>query len=413
MAFTATTAGQEIPRIALAAILVVGLNCAGRVYAPRILPSSLDRGLWIAGAGLIAALAAFWHATSLTVVALSAALFAVCAVSLRGVLYFLARRAHMNGRAAAALVVGAGPHGQNLATALLAHPEYGLLPLGFLHESTVEKPPLSVLGGPADATSVIRAHGVRAVIIAGQDHHGIARTAAELGCDVFLAPEPGTPVTDFVSLREHVYGFPVVRMRAPAWRRPSWPVKRALDVLLAATGLVVSAPLLAVCALLAAWETGPGLLFRQRRVGRLGRPIEVIKLRTLKPATTHESETLWSIAHDSRLGPIGRVLRRTSFDELPQLWNVLKGDMSLVGPRPERPYFVEEFSSAVPGYDLRHRLPVGITGWAQIHGLRGDTSIEDRARFDNHYIDGWTLRKDLKIMLLTVWSMIRPGGSQS
>ncbi|TDD57276.1 sugar transferase [Nonomuraea terrae] len=410
MAFTAAVAGQEALRIGLAAVLVVAFGCVGHVYAARILPSTLDRGFWLTGAGAAAALAAFWPAT-LTVVGLSAALFTVCALCLRSVLYFLVRRARMNGRSAPAVVIGAGPHAHKLAATLLAHPEYGLLPLGFLDEAAGDRPLLPVLGGPADTGAVIRAHDVRAVVVTGQGHPSVARTARALGCQVFLAPEPGEPVADFVSLREHVRGFPLVRMRAEAQHSLAWPLKRAIDVALALTGLIVSAPILAVCALLVRWETGPGLLFKQRRVGYLGEPIELVKLRTLKPVDAHESETLWSIAHDARVGPVGRMLRRTSFDELPQLWNVLKGDMSVIGPRPERPYFVEEFSRTVPGYELRHRMPVGITGWAQIHGLRGDTSIEDRARFDNHYIDGWSLRTDLKIILLTVWSMLRPGGS--
>jgi lipopolysaccharide/colanic/teichoic acid biosynthesis glycosyltransferase len=251
---------------------------------------------------------------------------------------------------------------------------------------------------------------VRAVVIAGQGQQSIARTARSLGCDVYLAPDLGELVIDFVTLREHVRGFPLVRMRPEAQRGLSWPLKRALDIAVALAGLVVSAPILAVCAALIRVETGPGVLFRQRRVGYRDEPLELIKLRTLKPTDALESETLWSIAHDSRIGPVGRLLRKASFDELPQLWNVLKGDMSIVGPRPERPHFVKKFSRTIPGYGLRHRMPVGITGWAQIHGLRGDTSIEDRARFDNHYIDGWTLRADLKIMLQTVWSLLRPGG---
>ncbi|MFC7718567.1 sugar transferase [Nonomuraea recticatena] len=200
-------------------------------------------------------------------------------------------------------------------------------------------------------------------------------------------------------------------MRPDPQTRLTWPLKRALDIAVALVGLVISAPILAVCALMVRWEIGPGVLFRQRRVGCGGRPIELIKLRTLKPVDAHESATRWSIAHDRRLGPVGKALRRSSLDELPQLWNVLKGDMSIVGPRPERPYFVDQFSATTPGYRLRHRVPVGITGWAQIHGLRGDTSIEDRARFDNHYIDDWSLRTDFKIMIRTAWSLLRPGGS--
>jgi lipopolysaccharide/colanic/teichoic acid biosynthesis glycosyltransferase len=137
----------------------------------------------------------------------------------------------------------------------------------------------------------------------------------------------------------------------------------------------------------------------------------VLKFRTLRPRDEHESATRWNVAEDRRMSRVGHVLRRTSLDELPQLWNVLRGDMSLVGPRPERPYFVQRFSQLHPGYAARHRMPVGITGLAQVHGLRGDTSIEDRARFDNHYIDTWSLWQDVRILLYTAGSVFRLGGS--
>jgi exopolysaccharide biosynthesis polyprenyl glycosylphosphotransferase len=410
MAFAAANAGQAVPRIALAGILVIAVGGIGQVYAPRVLPSSLDRGFWLAGAGLVGALIAFGETTSLIVVVLVALLFTFLAVCGRSVLYFLIRRSRRRGRAVPALVVGAGAHAHRLARNLLAYPEHGLLPLGFLDETPGEDSCVPVLGGPGDVVRVVQAHGVRAVVIAGQGQQSIARTARSLGCDVYLAPDLGELIIDFVTLREHVRSFPLVRMRPEAQRGLAWPLKRALDIAVALTGLIVSAPVLAVCAALIRMETGPGVLFRQRRVGYRDEPLELIKLRTLKPADAHESETLWSIAHDSRIGPVGRLLRKASFDELPQLWNVLRGDMSIVGPRPERPHFVKKFSRTVPGYDLRHRMPVGITGWAQVHGLRGDTSIEDRVRFDNHYIDGWTFRADLKIMLQTVWSLLRPGG---
>ncbi|MBC3991098.1 sugar transferase, partial [Streptomyces sp. AC563] len=184
----------------------------------------------------------------------------------------------------------------------------------------------------------------------------------------------------------------------------------ALDVCAAALGLVAVAPLLAACALAVRCSDGPGVLFRQERVGRDGRPFVVLKFRTLR-SDAFESATRWSVADDQRMSAVGRWLRRTSLDELPQLWNVLRGDMSLVGPRPERPYFVREFSQRYPAYRARHRMPVGITGLAQVHGLRGDTSIEDRVRFDNHYIETWSLWQDVRILLRTAGSLFRCGGS--
>jgi lipopolysaccharide/colanic/teichoic acid biosynthesis glycosyltransferase len=187
--------------------------------------------------------------------------------------------------------------------------------------------------------------------------------------------------------------------------------KRAMDAGLAALALLALAPVLGACALAVRLADGPGVLFRQERIGLGGRPFTLLKFRTLRPGDARESATRWSIAGDHRMSTVGRTLRRTSLDELPQLWNVLRGDMSMVGPRPERPYFVERFSAEHPGYADRHRMPVGITGLAQVHGLRGDTSIADRARFDNHYIDTWSLWQDVTILVRTACTVFRFGGS--
>jgi lipopolysaccharide/colanic/teichoic acid biosynthesis glycosyltransferase len=142
-----------------------------------------------------------------------------------------------------------------------------------------------------------------------------------------------------------------------------------------------------------------------------GKPFMLLKFRSLKPAGDGESATGWSISHDERLGPVGRFIRKTSLDELPQLWNILRGEMSLVGPRPERPHFVNQFTNAFPHYHARHWVPAGLTGLAQVHGLRGDTSIEDRARLDNHYIESWSLWHDVKIMLRTAGAVLRSGAN--
>ncbi|NUQ97017.1 MAG: transferase, partial [Streptomyces sp.] len=137
----------------------------------------------------------------------------------------------------------------------------------------------------------------------------------------------------------------------------------------------------------------------------------LLKFRTHRPASAHEAATRWSVANEQEMSRFCQFLRRTSLDELPQLWNVCRGDMSLVGPRPERPYFVAKFSQTYPGYRERHRMPTGITGLAQIHGLRGDTSIEDRCRFDNAYIDNWSLWQDICILARTAALFVRPTGS--
>ncbi|MDN5859310.1 MAG: sugar transferase [Pseudonocardia sp.] len=181
--------------------------------------------------------------------------------------------------------------------------------------------------------------------------------------------------------------------------------KRGIDILGALIGLLLTLPALLAIAVAVRMEGGPGVIFRQQRVGQHGRIFTLYKLRSLKPVAD-EGDVRWSIDNDSRLGRVGKFIRRTSLDELPQLFNVLFGDMSLVGPRPERPFFVEQFSQQIPGYALRHRVPVGLTGLAVVEGLRGDTSIPERARVDNSYADNWSLRLDIKIMLRTVRYLI-------
>jgi lipopolysaccharide/colanic/teichoic acid biosynthesis glycosyltransferase len=216
---------------------------------------------------------------------------------------------------------------------------------------------------------------------------------------------------DGVDGNERVGGLPLVRLRRAAHRTLTWRLKRAMDVALAALALVIALPVMGLCAALVFFEGGPGVIFRQKRVGMDARIFEILKLRSMKPATALESQQQWSITGDPRVGWFGRVLRTFSLDELPQLWNVVRGDMSMVGPRPERPYFVDEFSRRYPHYAARHRVPAGLTGLAQVNGLRGDTDIGERARLDNVYIESWSLWRDVKIMLRTVSCFWTKAGS--
>ncbi|WP_282794780.1 sugar transferase [Streptomyces sp. CC224B] len=251
---------------------------------------------------------------------------------------------------------------------------------------------------------------VRTVLIAAGPADARERwlpTLHALGCDLWeLAPAPPGPTVPV----QYIAGFPC-RPLTSGGRGGARLRKRALDVVVSAALLLLAAPVLLVCALLLRTLEGPGVVFRQERVGMGGRRFTLLKFRTHRPADPQEAATRWSVADEDRISPYCRFLRRTSLDELPQLWNVLRGDMSLVGPRPERPYFVDRFSQQFPDYARRHRMPVGITGLAQIHGLRGDTSIEDRCRFDNAYIDGWSFWQDLCILLRTLGCLVRHTGS--
>ena len=300
------------------------------------------------------------------------------------------------------LVIGAGPTGQAITRALLGRPEYGLRPIGFVDRVHAdEELPAPVLGPPEQLAELLRDHGARCTILAFGPTEETELVEIVRACDVpgvrfFALPrffELGLHTSDVTA---DVRGFPLIPLRlAPR----KWRIKRAFDVVVGGFVLVATSPLLALGAL-AVRLSGPGpVLFRQERIGLGGEPFEMLKLRTMHP--NDDGDRTWTVDHDDRVTWAGRVLRPTHLDELPQLINVLRGEMSLVGPRPERPVFVEEFGGQIPGYLDRHRLPVGLTGWAQVNGLWGDTSIEERARFDNRYIEYWSLGRDLAILMRT------------
>jgi exopolysaccharide biosynthesis polyprenyl glycosylphosphotransferase len=181
-------------------------------------------------------------------------------------------------------------------------------------------------------------------------------------------------------------------------------LKRVFDFGFSFLALTIAGPfMLAIAILIKLTSPGP-MLFAQERIGLNGKPFRMYKFRTMQVAEMRETDTHWTTASDGRRTPIGALLRKFSLDELPQFFNVLKGDMSVVGPRPERPYFVGKFLSEISHYNTRHRLKVGITGWAQVNGWRGDTSIAKRCEFDLYYLHNWSLWFDLRIVLLTVWA---------
>ncbi|MGF1432068.1 sugar transferase [Kitasatospora sp. LaBMicrA B282] len=410
------------------------LNLAGGLYRTRMSPSALDEVPALATRAAVALAFAITLSDCLggawpsggpagwaRLLALLTALVTLAALG-RTAVYGLLRRLRRR-RPVPVLVLGAGPLGQRITAALREHPEYGMRPVGYLDPDPVLLPgdsPLPVLGGCEALEREVRRHGVvRLIATAGAADEAktaaTMREAVRLGCQVWLVPSlrehgglsTGAPAAG----GDHLWGYPCLRLPRPARRRPGWLLKRTVDVLAAGLGLLAVSPVLATCALAVRLDTGPGVLFRQQRTGLDGRVFTLLKFRTLRPTNEHESATHWNISQDHRMSRIGHLLRRSSLDELPQLWNVLCGDMTLVGPRPERPYFVMRFSQAYPEYADRHRVPVGLTGLAQVNGLRGDTSIEDRARFDNRYIESWSLWQDVKILLRTAALMLRPDGS--
>jgi len=319
------------------------------------------------------------------------------------------RRRRTPGRAA--IVVGSGEFATRVADALREDRAYGISPVGFVGPPALTQPTLPVLAPAAELERAVARYKPLHLIVAfpaipDADLVQTLRRCRRYGVTVHVIPRLFELAVG-CGRTELVRGIPLARLRPEPAQLRRWVLKRLIDVVGALIGLILLAPVFLLCALATFWESGKhGVLFRQERVGRDGKPFTILKFRSLTPTSDLESQVKWNINNDLRLGPVGKVLRFSSLDELPQLVNVLRGDMSLVGPRPERQFFVDQFQRTYTGYADRHRVPTGITGWAQIHGLRGDTSIEDRVRFDNHYIEHWSLGMDFKIILRTVGAML-------
>ncbi len=203
---------------------------------------------------------------------------------------------------------------------------------------------------------------------------------------------------------EDIQGLPVINIRhVPLNITINALVKRFVDIVGSVCGIVIAAPFMIVSAILIKATSDGPVIFAQERVGLHNKPFQMYKFRTMIEQTEEEEAKGWTTKDDPRVTKVGRFLRRTSLDELPQLFNILLGQMSLVGPRPERPQFVEKFREEIPRYMIKHQVRPGLTGWAQINGLRGDTSIEKRIEHDLYYIENWTLEFDIKILVLTVF----------
>jgi exopolysaccharide biosynthesis polyprenyl glycosylphosphotransferase len=320
------------------------------------------------------------------------------------------------------LIVGAGKVGARLAERLDEHPEYGLRAVGFLDSDPYPLadgeglPPF--LGGPSALVSALQRTGARHVMLAFTPLSDgslmeLIRRCQDLGVEVSVVPR-FFDTTNQRAVVEHVGGLPLIRLRAP--HRSSWrfTLKHAMDQLVAGMALVIASPLFAVLALAVRLSSPGPVFFRQQRVGRDGQVFDLLKFRSMRPAraeparfTPRAGVAPGGVEGEDRRTAIGRFLRRTSLDELPQLINVARGEMSLVGPRPERPEFVEIFNGQLRRYGERHRMKSGMTGWAQVHGLRGQTSIVKRVEWDNYYIENWSLGLDIRILFMTIVAILR------
>jgi exopolysaccharide biosynthesis polyprenyl glycosylphosphotransferase len=251
----------------------------------------------------------------------------------------------------------------------------------------------------------------RAVILRARDFNNdefwrILLLSGEAGWPAFVHSPVRSVGRDRLTVRD-LGGHTIVKIAPPNLRGLRAVRKRSFDVGVAALLGVLLAPLLGVIAIAVLMTSGPPVFYRQERVGLRGRTFSIIKFRTMKEDAEVETGPMWASDGDRRRTALGAWLRRASMDELPQLWNVLRGDMSLVGPRPERPIFVNEFTEQLTWYRFRHRIRPGITGWAQAHGLRGASSLDSRVQFDNWYVEHWSIALDVKIIARTFLEVCR------
>jgi exopolysaccharide biosynthesis polyprenyl glycosylphosphotransferase len=330
------------------------------------------------------------------------------------------------------LIVGAGQIGSHVERRLLRQPQLGLLPVGYLDadpppDDMVPDRRAPVLGGPLDLGRVARETGARHVVLGFSTAPDrllipLVRECEGLGLQVSIVPRLFESVNVRVAL-EHLGGLPLFGLHTIDPKGWQFAVKHVLDRVAAGVLLALLAPLLLGLAAIVKLSSPGPVLFRQRRIGRDGRDFEILKFRSMRegqePFGVRPTGNLVVLPGDGGdVGPggvegvdrrtgVGTLMRRTSLDELPQLLNVLRGEMSLVGPRPERPEFVDLFGSRIERYDDRHRVKSGITGWAQVNGLRGKTSLRDRVEWDNYYISNWSLALDFRILVMTLASLFQ------
>jgi Undecaprenyl-phosphate glucose phosphotransferase len=308
------------------------------------------------------------------------------------------------------LIAGAGELGRLVADKILEHRELGYQIVGFVDDRATGDHlgyrGLPLLGTIADAAEISAREAVDHLYVAlpPEQHVQMLKlidsTSREC-VDVKVVPD----LLQVIALRarlEDLDGVPVININDVPLQGFNAVVKRVLDVIISSAALaLLFIPLCVIAALVKLTSRG-AVFYRQERMGLDGKRINIVKFRSMHEDAERDTGPVWARENDPRVTALGRVLRKSNLDELPQLWNVLRGDMSIVGPRPERPHFVEEFKHRIPQYMLRHKVKAGLTGWAQVNGWRGNTSIEKRIEYDLYYIENWSVSLDLKIMWLTL-----------
>jgi exopolysaccharide biosynthesis polyprenyl glycosylphosphotransferase len=316
------------------------------------------------------------------------------------------------------VIVGAGQTGRLVLDKIRRSPQLGYDVVGFVRH-TAQKEPLPaeidgvpLLGMSDELSDIVEAHTVDEIIVAlsGTPHEEILDLLySVIDSPVSIRVYPDSfrlLTTDSISIAD-LNGLPTVSLRTIGLRPIDRAIKRVVDVIVSVSVLVLFSPLMLLIALLVKLTSAGPVFYVQERVGQDGRAFQLLKFRSMPVDAEAATGPVFTGKNDPRPTRVGRIIRRYSLDELPQFINVLLGDMSVVGPRPERPFFVEQFSQKIPAYMARHHEKSGITGWAQVNGLRGDTSIEERTRYDLYYVENWSLLFDIKIMVKTLFHLFR------
>jgi exopolysaccharide biosynthesis polyprenyl glycosylphosphotransferase len=420
------TGWEQAPALLALPVLALALLHARGAYSPALQLlvfqrlSPLLSAVTVGGMASVALGELLWPADAPSSAAVLAwLLMMVAVVGTRLTLGAAEYVGRARGRAAPAIIVGAGAIGHRVARRLSHGSHHRLRPIGFVDDDPMldraDDLDLSVIGSVEELPRLVQAHAVEHIVVAftsAPDEtlvSALERCSSE-GVTVSLVPRMFDSFNDRAACEE-LDGLPLLTLRRTDPKGWQFALKHALDVCAAAAALVALAPMLAVIALAIRLSSRGPVLYLQTRVGRDGQTFEMLKFRSMRigPAQTFVPEAGCApggVEGSDRRTPIGRFLRKTSLDELPQLINVIRGEMSLVGPRPERPEFVEVFSAGYARYPHRHRVRSGITGLSQVRGLRGQTSLAERTELDNFYIENWSFLLDVKLMFMTCFAML-------